>query len=74
MRLLEEPNAAGDLIRNPAPRKLQLQLDRVIMRAIEHGDLVKIDIFITQFEDALGDKLRLLGAIIERDKRRLHGV
>ena len=35
---------------------------------------MQIDIFIAQFEDALRDELRLLGAIIERDKRRLHGV
>ncbi len=67
VRLLEKPDAAGDLIRDAAARKLQLQLDRVIMRAVKDGDVVQINIFIAQLEDPLGNKLRLLRAIIERD-------
>ena len=46
----------------------------MIMRAIEHGDLVKIDIFIAQFQDSLCDKLGLLATIVEADNGRLHGV
>ena len=70
MRLLEKANAAGDLIRNAAARKFQLQFDSVIMRAIEHRDVAKIDIFIPQLQDSLGNELRLLGAVIQRDDCR----
>ena len=34
------------------------------MCPIQHGDLVKIDIFIAQFENSLRDKLRLLATVI----------
>ena len=74
MCLLEEPNAAGDLIGDTAPRKLQLQLNRVIMRAIKHGDVAQIDLFIAQFENSLRDKLRLLSPVVERDQGRLDRV
>ena len=40
MGLLEKPDAAGDLIGNAAARQLELQFDRMIVRAIEHGDIV----------------------------------
>jgi hypothetical protein len=59
VRLLEKPDAAGDLVRNAAPRKLQLQLERVIMRAVKDRDVVQINIFIAQLENPLGNKLRL---------------
>src|SRR5205807_6821938 len=39
VRLFEKANATGDLIRNSAKRKFELQLHRVILRAIEQGDL-----------------------------------
>ena len=41
------------------------------MRAIKDSDVVQVNVFIAQFEDPLGNKLRLLRAIIERDQRRL---
>ncbi len=60
VRLLEKSNAARDLIGNAAPRKFELQFDRVIMRAIQNRDLVQLDAFVAQFENSLGDELRLL--------------
>ena len=64
VRLLEKTNAARDLIGNAAARKLELQLDRVIVRAVEDGDLVQLDSFVAQLENALGDELRLLAAVV----------
>ena len=66
VRLLEKTNAARDLIGNAAARQLELQLDRVIVRTIEHSDLVQLDPFVAQLENALGDELRLLAAVVER--------
>ncbi len=70
MRLFEEANPARDLVGDAAPGKLKLQLDRVIMRAIEDCDLVQLDPFIAQLEDALSDEPRLLAAVVEGDHRR----
>src|SRR5207237_4901188 len=50
VRLFKKANAARDLIRNAAAGELELQLDRVIMRAIKNGDVVQIDIFIAQLQ------------------------
>ena len=74
MRLFKKANAARDLIRNTATGKLELQLDRVIMRAIQHGDVVQIDIFIAQLQNPLRDELRLFAPIVQRHDRRLHRV
>ena len=67
MRLFEEADAAGDLVRDAPARKLQLQLERVIVRAVKDRDVVQVNVFIAQLEDPLGNKLRLFRAIIERD-------
>ena len=67
MRLLKETDAAGDLVWDAAPRKLQLQLERVIVCAVKDRDVVQINIFIAKLENSLGNKVRLLRAIIERD-------
>ena len=40
------------------------------MRAIKNRDVAKIDIFIPQLQDSLGNELRLLGAVIQRDDCR----
>jgi hypothetical protein len=39
----------------------------MIVCAVKDRDVVKVNIFIAQLEDPLGNKLRLFGAIIERD-------
>jgi hypothetical protein len=41
------------------------------MGSIEHGHAVEVHAFLTQFEDALGDKGRLFAAVIAGDERRL---
>src|SRR5947199_2786746 len=63
VRLLEKANTACDLIRDAAAGKLQLQLHRVIMRTVENSDLVKLHIFIAQFENPLSHELCLLRAV-----------
>ena len=67
VRLFEKADAAGDLVRDTPSRKLQLQLKRVIVRALKDCYVIEFDIFIAKFEYPLGDKLRLFRAIIERD-------
>ena len=59
MRLLKEPDAAGDGERNVAPREFELHFQRVKVRAIQHGHVVQLDAFLAQFQCALGDKGRL---------------
>ena len=67
MSLFEEPDAAGDLVRDAPARKLQLQLECVIMRAVKDCDVVQVNIFIAQFENALRNKLRLFRTVVQRD-------
>src|SRR5439155_10764311 len=64
VRLLEKANTACDLIRDAAAGKLQLQLHSVIMRTVEDSDLVKLHIFIAQFENPLSHELCLLRAVV----------
>jgi hypothetical protein len=64
VRLFEKADAACDLIGNPAARELELQFNGVIMRAIENRDIVQVDIFVAQLEDALRHELRLLAPVI----------
>jgi len=72
--LLKETNAAGDLIGNAAPRKFQLQFDRVIMRTVKNCDFAKIDIFIAQLQDSLRNELRLFRAVVHGNDRGFHRV
>ena len=52
------------------PRQFHLQFHRVIMRAVEHRDLVQLDALLAQFQDALRDELRLLVGVAQRHQRR----
>ena len=63
VRLLEEPQAAGDDVRDVAAREFHLQFHRVVMGAIKHGDLVQRHAFVAQFKNPLRDELRLLVAV-----------
>ncbi len=65
VRLLEKSNAARDLIGNAAPRKLQLQFDRVKVRAIQDRDLVQVHVFVAQLQNSLRDELRLFAAVVQ---------
>jgi hypothetical protein len=41
VRLLEELHAARDLVGDLLPRELQLEVERLEMRAVEHGDVAE---------------------------------
>ena len=58
--LFKKSDAAGDGKRNVSARELQLQLERVKMRAIQHRHVVQFDALLAQFQRALGHKSRLL--------------
>ena len=70
MRLLKESDAARDDVRNPTPRKFELQFDGVIMRPIQNRDLVQLDAFIAQLQNPLRHELRLLAPVIQANHRR----
>ena len=70
--LLKKPDAAREHERNVAPRELELQFERVKVRAVQHGDSLHRHALVTQFEHALGDELRLLVGVVTGDERRLH--
>ena len=71
MCLLEEANAGANLVRDQPPRELHLQLERLIVRAIEHGDVAQLFAFIAQLEDALRDERRLFEHVIDADDCRI---
>ena len=60
MLLLEEAQARADLVRNAAARQLDLQLEGLMVRAVEDRDLGERRPLVAQLEDALGDELGLL--------------
>ena len=64
VRLLEEPQAAGDGEGHAVAGEFDLEFERVEMRAVEDGDLVEPHALVAQFEDALGDELALLVAVV----------
>ncbi len=67
MLLLEKAHARTDLVRNAAARELDLQLERLMVGAVEDRDLVERSPFVTQLEDALRHELGLLA---RRPRRR----
>ncbi len=71
MRLLEETEPAGDRKGNAVARELHLQFHGVIVGAVEDGNLVQIDAFLAQIEDALRDEERLLVRVGKRDEAGL---
>src|SRR5207237_2098958 len=74
VRLLEEANPRANLVRDETPRELHLQLERLVMRAIEHRDVAQLLAFVAQLEDALGDERCLLEHIVDADDRRIGSV
>ncbi len=71
VRLLEEPDAAGDGEGDLPPGQLQLQFERVEMRPVKHGDIVQVHAFLRQFHHALRDERGLLPGVHARDQRGL---
>ena len=74
MRLLEKPQAAGDDVGNVAPRQFHLQFHRMIMRAIQHRDVVERHAFVAQLENPLGHEQRLLVRIGTNHQPRFHAA
>src|SRR3981189_146279 len=72
--LLEKTDPARDLIWNATARKLQLQLDGVVMRAIKHYNVVQINISISQVENSLRDKVSRRDTIDQRSDSQLDRV
>src|SRR5262249_41896780 len=60
MCLFEKAYARLNSIWNISSRQLQLQFDRMIMRAIQDGHFLKRRTFVAELQDASGDKCRLL--------------
>ncbi len=69
MRLLEEADAAADAVGDAAPREFELQFERVVVRAVEHGDLFERHALVAQLKDARGDERRLLIRVARADER-----
>ena len=65
--LLEEAQPRADLVRDAATRQLDLQLEGLMVGAVEDGDLGQRGPLVAQLEDALGHEIGLL-----RDVGRAH--
>ncbi|GIT05836.1 MAG: hypothetical protein CM1200mP29_12470 [Verrucomicrobiota bacterium] len=72
MGLFKKSDAAREHERNIAPRELELQFERVKVRAIQHGHSLHRHALVAQFENALSDELCLLVGVVTGDERRLH--
>ena len=70
VRRLEEAHAAADDERDAAPRELELDLHRVVVRAVEDRDLGERDALVAQLEHALRDERRLLLHVAAGHERR----
>src|SRR5690606_12693545 len=71
VRLFEEADAAGDLIRDLQARELELDIERLEMRAVEDRDVAERAALVDEAADALHDKLRLLASVHGLDEIRL---
>ena len=67
MPLLEEARSRADLVRDAAPGQLDLQLERLVVRAVEHRDVRQLLALVVPLEDPLADEARLVGDVGERD-------
>ena len=72
VRLLKEPDAAGDGEGDLALGELELQFQRMKVRSIQHGDLAHAHAFVVQFQHALRDEGGLLRGVHARDQGRFH--
>ena len=70
MGLFEKANSAGDIKRNVAPHQLELQLQRVEMRAIQNGHFAQIASLLAQFQDPLRYECGLLEPVVTNDEHR----
>ncbi len=67
--LLEEAHAGADLVRDAAPRQLDLQLERLVVRAIENREVREPLPLVVPLEQALRREARLVGNVGQRHDR-----
>ena len=72
--LFKEAHAAGNLIVDIVAGQLHLQFHRVVVGAVEHGDVGEIAALVDQGADALENKASLSTGIHDRDEVRLVSV
>ena len=70
--LLEKSKPAGDTKGNAAPGELKLRFHRVIVGAVEDGDLLQRHALVREFHDALRDEGCLLVVVRQGNERGLH--
>ena len=72
MGLLEKSKPAGDAKGDASSCELELHLHRVVVGAVEDGDLLERHALVREFHDALRDEGRLLVVIRQGNERGLH--
>ena len=68
--LLEEAGAGADLVRDAATRQLDLELERLIVGAVEHGQVLELLPLVVPLQQPLRDEARLLGDVGQAPRRR----
>ncbi|GBC83002.1 hypothetical protein HRbin10_02140 [bacterium HR10] len=74
MRLFEEAQSGANDVGDAPPHEFDLQLHRMVMRPIEHGDLRERHPFFVQLQNARGDEGRLLVDILRGHKSGLRSI
>ena len=72
VRLLEEPDTAGDAEGYFTARQFHLQFHAVEVRPVEHGYFIGVRTFFNKVPDALGNEFGLHPVIIERHEGGRH--
>ena len=68
--LLEEARAGPDLVGNAPPRQLDLELQRLVVRPVENGEVGELLSLVVPLEQALADEAGLVGDVRQRDDGR----
>ena len=69
MALLEESRARADLVRDAAAGELDLELERLVVGAVEDRELLELLPLVVPLEQALRRKARLVGDVRQRHDR-----
>ena len=69
MTLLEEAGPGADLVRDAASGQLDLQLERLVVGAVENREVRERVPLVVPLEQPLRDEARLLGDVGQRDDR-----
>ena len=72
MGLLEKPQSRPHDVGNLAASHLDLEFHRVVVGAIEDGDILEVPSLVDQLEDASADKFGLLVAVAQFHEGGLH--